>query len=31
MGIIVKNTTSGKLIFYLKGAENVMMNKIVPN
>jgi phospholipid-translocating ATPase len=31
MGIIVKNIESGKLIFYLKGAENVMTSKVKPS
>lgn len=31
MGIIVKCIESGKLIFYLKGAENVMVHKVRPN
>jgi phospholipid-translocating ATPase len=30
MGIIVKNVESGRIIFYLKGAENVMKNKVRP-
>ena len=31
MGIIVKNVQSGKIIFYLKGAETVMKNKVKPS
>lgn len=30
MGIVVKNQQSGKYIFYLKGAENVLLPKIKP-
>lgn len=30
MGIIVKHEQSGKLIFYLKGAENVLLPKLKP-
>ena len=30
MGLVVKNQQSGKLIFYLKGAENVIIPKIKP-
>jgi hypothetical protein len=31
MGIILKHINSGKLIFYLKGAEIVMKNKVRPH
>ena len=31
MGIIVKHIQSGKIIFYLKGAETVMNFKIRPS
>lgn len=31
MGIVVKHLHSGKLIFYLKGAETVMKDKVKPN
>lgn len=31
MGIIIKHKSSGRLIFYLKGAETVMKNKVKPN
>jgi len=31
MGIVVKHKTSGRLIFYLKGAEVVMKEKVRPN
>ncbi len=30
MGIIVKHEELGKLIFYLKGAENVLLPKLKP-
>lgn len=30
MGIVVKNQISGKLIFYLKGAESVIIPKLKP-
>lgn len=30
MGIIVQNKLSNRIIFYLKGAENVMKNKVRP-
>jgi phospholipid-translocating ATPase len=30
MGIIVRNQSSGKLIFYLKGAENILIPKLKP-
>lgn len=30
MGIVVKNLESGKLIFYLKGAETVIIPKLKP-
>jgi phospholipid-translocating ATPase len=31
MGIIIKHKSSGRLIFYLKGAETVMKSKVKPN
>jgi hypothetical protein len=31
MGIIVQDLQSGKLVYYLKGAENVMKTKIRPS
>jgi phospholipid-translocating ATPase len=31
MGIVLRHLQSGKLIFYLKGAETVMKNKVKPN
>ena len=31
MGIVVKHKASGRLIFYLKGAEVVMKEKVRPN
>jgi phospholipid-translocating ATPase len=31
MGIVIKHKSSGRLIFYLKGAETVMKNKVKPN
>ena len=31
MGIVLKHKQSGKLIFYLKGAEVVMKDKVKPN
>jgi len=31
MGIVMRHIASGKLIFYLKGAETVMINKVRPN
>ena len=31
MGIILKHKTTGRIMFYLKGAETVMKNKIRPN
>ena len=31
MGIILRHQVSGRLIFYLKGAETVMKNKVRPN
>lgn len=31
MGIVLRHTKSGKLIFYLKGAETVMKNMVRPN
>ena len=30
MGIVVRNQKSGKLIFYLKGAENVIIPRLKP-
>lgn len=30
MGIIVKHSDSGRYVFYLKGAENVLMPKLKP-
>ena len=30
MGIILKHTKTGRIIFYLKGAETVMKNKVTP-
>jgi phospholipid-translocating ATPase len=30
MGIVVRHLKSGKVIFYLKGAETVMKNKVKP-
>lgn len=31
MGIVVKHIATGRIIFYLKGAETVMKNKVRPN
>lgn len=31
MGILLRHTATGKLIFYLKGAETVMKQKVKPN
>jgi archaeosine-15-forming tRNA-guanine transglycosylase len=31
MGIIVRHQDSGRIIFYLKGAETVIKNKVRPN
>ena len=31
MGIVVKHLLNGRLIFYLKGAETVMKEKVKPN
>ena len=31
MGIVLRHLKSGKLIFYLKGAEVVMKNKVRPS
>jgi phospholipid-translocating ATPase len=31
MGIILKHLETKKIIFYLKGAETVMMKKVRPN
>jgi phospholipid-translocating ATPase len=31
MGIVLRHNQSSKLIFYLKGAETVMKNKVKPN
>ena len=31
MGIVIKHKSSGRLIFYLKGAETVMKSKVKPN
>lgn len=31
MGIVVRHNNSGRIIFYLKGAETVMKNKVRPN
>lgn len=31
MGIIVKHVQSDKIIFYLKGAETVMKNRVRPS
>ena len=31
MGIILKHDATGRLIFYLKGAETVMRNKVKTN
>lgn len=31
MGIIVRHRKSNKIVFYLKGAENVMEKKVRPN
>jgi len=31
MGIVLKEKASGRVIFYLKGAEVVMKNKVRPN
>jgi phospholipid-translocating ATPase len=31
MGIIVRNKETGKIIFYLKGAETVMVQKVRPD
>jgi phospholipid-translocating ATPase len=31
MGIILRHDATGRLIFYLKGAETVMRNKVKPN
>ena len=30
-GIILRHDATGRLIFYLKGAETVMRNKVKPN
>jgi phospholipid-translocating ATPase len=30
MGIILRHTLSGRILFYLKGAETVMKNKVKP-
>lgn len=30
MGIILKHVKTGRIIFYLKGAETVMKNKVKP-
>lgn len=31
MGIVMRHNNSGRIIFYLKGAETVMKNKVRPN
>ena len=31
MGIILKHIQTGKIVFYLKGAETVMTKKVRPN
>ena len=31
MGIVMRHNATGRLIFYLKGAETVMKNKVRPN
>jgi phospholipid-translocating ATPase len=31
MGIILKHRLTGKIIFYVKGAENIMEKKVKPN
>lgn len=31
MGIVVRHNKTGRVIFYLKGAETVMKNKVRPN
>ena len=31
MGIILRHRETQKIVFYLKGAENVMVNKVRPN
>jgi phospholipid-translocating ATPase len=31
MGIVLKHVQSDRIIFYLKGAETVMKNKVKPN
>ena len=31
MGIVIRHNISGRIIFYLKGAETVMKNKVRPN
>jgi hypothetical protein len=31
MGIIVEHLTTGKIIFYLKGAESVLVHKVKPS
>jgi len=31
MGIVLRHTASGRMIFYLKGAETVMKHKVRPN
>ena len=30
MGILVRNTTTGKILFYLKGAESNLKHKLKP-
>lgn len=31
MGIVMKDLSTGRLVFYLKGAEVVMKDKVKPN
>jgi phospholipid-translocating ATPase len=31
MGIIVRHSSTGRIIFYLKGADSVMLKKIYEN
>ena len=31
MGIVMKDLSTGRLVFYLKGAEVVMKEKVKPN
>ena len=31
MGIVLKHTESGKIMFYVKGADTVMIDKVKPS